>query len=87
MEDGLRPSDELRKLEVTVNEVFGLYVLQYYGKAALSSVYFWDLEGAEGFASCWLVKNSEPPPLPASRAMGRRGRDHVVLSIAARTSP
>jgi len=55
IEDGLSPSAELRKLEAEANKVFALYVHQYYGTNASTSVYFWDLED-KGFASCWLVK-------------------------------
>ena len=55
IDDGLKPSDELRKMEVEANKIFALYVDQYYGHAASTSVYFWDLDGA-GFASCWLVE-------------------------------
>merc|ERR1711966_10427 len=47
MEDGLQPSEQLRQLEVLLNDVFALYVEQYYGKAALSSVYCWDLDEGE----------------------------------------
>jgi capping protein beta len=56
LDDGLQPTHELRKIECLLNEVFSYYVEQYYGAEAISSVYCWDLEDAEGFASCWLVK-------------------------------
>lgn len=58
IQDGLTPSEQLRSLEVLVNDIFALYVDQYYGKTALSSVYCWDLDDGDGFASCWLVKKS-----------------------------
>jgi len=57
LDDGLQPSVKLREMECLLNEVFSYYVEQYYGAEGVSSVYCWDLEGgAEGFASCWLVK-------------------------------
>ena len=55
IEDGLKPSASLRKMEVEANKIFSLYVHQYYGTNVSNSVYFWDLED-KGFASCWLVK-------------------------------
>lgn len=59
IEDGLVPSDDLRKMEAEANKIFRLYTKQYYGPKANTSVYFWDLDGA-GFASCWLIKKKAP---------------------------
>jgi len=55
IEDGLKPSKQLREMEKEANKVFALYANQYYGANTVTSVYFWDLDG-NGFASCWLVK-------------------------------
>ena len=66
MDDGFRPSERLRSLELHANEVFDVYRGLYYGKAmSVSSVYLWDKEdagsgagsGAGGFAGCFLVQN------------------------------
>ena len=53
LDDGLVPPAELRELEQKANEVFSQYAQAYF-KNPVSSVYFWDLEGAS-FASCWYV--------------------------------
>jgi len=53
LDDGAVPSDELRKLEITANDMFNHYREMYYG-GGLSSAYFWDLE--EGFAGAILIK-------------------------------
>jgi len=57
IDEGLKPSATLRKLEKEANKIFALYAGQYYGAGTITSVYFWDLEG-KGFASCWLVKKA-----------------------------
>ena len=68
-EDGIRPSERLRSLEIHANEVFNVYRELYYDKAtSVSSVYLWDHGGdgtegrvAEGkslgFSGCFLVQN------------------------------
>ncbi|KAL7541410.1 hypothetical protein ACHAXR_010907 [Thalassiosira sp. AJA248-18] len=68
LDDGFRPSERLRSLELHANEVFDIYRELYYGKAtSVSSVYLWDKgeeettnkgnEGKEGFAGCFLIQN------------------------------
>lgn len=52
-EDGYLPSDTLRQLEMTANELFDHYRQMYY-TGGVSSVYLWDLE--PGFAGCFLIK-------------------------------
>ncbi|CAE8708809.1 unnamed protein product [Polarella glacialis] len=47
-----RPSERLRRLEETFNEVFDAYTTSYY-EGSVSSVYLWDLD--EGFAGAFLV--------------------------------
>eukprot|EP00747_Dinoflagellata_sp_TGD_P003765 gnl/TRDRNA2_/TRDRNA2_109736_c0_seq1.p1 gnl/TRDRNA2_/TRDRNA2_109736_c0~~gnl/TRDRNA2_/TRDRNA2_109736_c0_seq1.p1 ORF type:complete len:295 (+),score=67.54 gnl/TRDRNA2_/TRDRNA2_109736_c0_seq1:66-950(+) len=47
-----RPSDRLRRLEKTFNEVFDAYKTSYY-EGGVSSVYLWDLE--EGFAGAFVI--------------------------------
>lgn len=54
IEDGLKPSDELRKLEETFNFVFDAYRNLYY-EGGFSSVYFWDIQEGN-FAGCFLVQ-------------------------------
>eukprot|EP00696_Hemimastix_kukwesjijk_P016845 gnl/Hemi2/5357_TR1850_c0_g1_i1.p1 gnl/Hemi2/5357_TR1850_c0_g1~~gnl/Hemi2/5357_TR1850_c0_g1_i1.p1 ORF type:complete len:287 (+),score=75.46 gnl/Hemi2/5357_TR1850_c0_g1_i1:90-950(+) len=51
--DGNVPSDELRKLEEVLNQVFDNYRDKYF-EGGVSSVYCWDQE--EGFACCILMK-------------------------------
>lgn len=53
VDDGFLPSDSLRELETTMNEVFDAYRELYYN-GGVSSVYLWDMEG--GFAGCFLIK-------------------------------
>ena len=55
VEDGFLPSPALRALEVAANEALDAYKEAYYGLAAASSAYFWELEGG-AFATCWLIK-------------------------------
>ena len=54
IDDGFKPSPELRKLETEANAVFEGYRRQYFG-GGVSSVYLWDLEDG-AFAGCFLVK-------------------------------
>jgi len=51
--DGFKPSDELRKLEIEGNKVFDVYRHQYF-EGGVSSVYMWDLD--KGFASCFCIQ-------------------------------
>lgn len=48
-----RPSERLRRLEETFNEVFDAYKTSYY-EGGVSSVYLWDLD--EGFAGAFLIR-------------------------------
>lgn len=48
-----RPSERLRKLEETFNEVFDEYRASYY-EGGVSSVYVWDLD--EGFSAAFLIR-------------------------------
>jgi len=71
LDNGFRPSERLRSLELHANEVFDVYRELYYGKtSSVSSVYFWDkdvdnttevVEGKKneslGFAGCFLIQN------------------------------
>lgn len=62
LDDGFRPSERLRSLELHANEVFDVYRTLYYGKSSsVSSVYLFDKEdgdgGGKGFAGCFLVQN------------------------------
>jgi len=53
LDDGIVPSDELRRMEIAANEAFDQYREQYY-EGGVSSCYFWDSEG--GFACCIAIK-------------------------------
>jgi len=57
LDDGFKPSDKLRELEVQANDIFESYRELYY-EGGVSSVYLWDLEeeNNEGFAGCFLIK-------------------------------
>ncbi|GJX45876.1 probable F-actin-capping protein subunit beta [Tanacetum coccineum] len=55
LEDGMYPSEELRKLEVKANEVFTIYRDQYY-EGGILSVYLWEEDDNEGFVACFLIK-------------------------------
>lgn len=69
-DDGIRPSERLRSLEIHANEVFNIYRELYYDKAtSVSSVYLWDNSGdgmegivadgkSLGFSGCFLIQNS-----------------------------
>jgi len=52
-ETHFRPSERLRILEETFNDVFDDYKTSYY-EGGVSSVYLWDLD--EGFAGAFLIK-------------------------------
>lgn len=52
-EDGAKPSEELRKLEVFANDSFDIYRDLYY-EGGVSSVYLWDQD--DGFAGVALFK-------------------------------
>lgn len=53
LEDGVMPSDRLRKLEIEVNAAFEAYRDMYF-EGGVSSVYFWDIDN--GFAGVVLLK-------------------------------
>jgi len=55
IDDGACPSEKLRELEITANNVFDVYRSMYY-EGGVSSVYMWDLD--EGFAAVVLIKKS-----------------------------
>jgi capping protein beta len=54
-DDGILPTDRLRKLEVEANQAFEQYREMYY-EGGVSSVYFWDNE--HGFAGVILIKKA-----------------------------
>lgn len=67
LEDALYPSPELRKLENEANEVFAVYLDQYY-EGGISSVYMWEDDDNEGFVACFLIKKDG-----SKTGQGRRG--------------
>ena len=69
IDDGFKPPDNLRELELQANQVFDAY-RQLYFEGGVSSVYFWELD-EQSFAGCFLVKKGKrlrlsrsPPPPP-----------------------
>merc|ERR1712048_1261081 len=55
-EDGFKPSDNLRKLEIEANKVFDVYRHQYF-EGGVSSVFMWDLDvNAGSFAACFCIQ-------------------------------
>ena len=57
IDDGFKPPDSLRELELTANRVFDAYRHLYF-EGGVSSVYFWELDDT-AFAGAFLVKKSE----------------------------
>ncbi|CAA9964603.1 hypothetical protein CFE70_008367 [Pyrenophora teres f. teres 0-1] len=58
IEEGVTPSDRVRKMEVKANEAFDVY-RELYFEGGISSVYLWDMD--DGFAGCVLLKKSVNP--------------------------
>mmetsp|Transcript_11779 Transcript_11779/g.14659 ORF Transcript_11779/g.14659 Transcript_11779/m.14659 type:complete len:297 (-) Transcript_11779:184-1074(-) len=57
LEEGLYPSSHVRAVEALANEVFHVYSELYYGKTAISSVYFWDVDDSSSlFAGTFLIR-------------------------------
>jgi capping protein beta len=54
-DEGFRPSQQLRNLEIECNAVFDVYRHLYF-EGGVSSVYMWDLEQRDGFAACFCVQ-------------------------------
>jgi capping protein (actin filament) muscle Z-line, beta len=55
-DEGVKPSERVRKVEEKCNEAFDVYRELYY-EGGVSSVYLWDVD--EGFAGCVLLKKCE----------------------------
>jgi len=53
-DDGFKPSDEVRQMEVQANALFDVYRHLYF-EGGYSSVYMWDLDQGN-FAACFLIK-------------------------------
>mmetsp|Transcript_107094 Transcript_107094/g.308115 ORF Transcript_107094/g.308115 Transcript_107094/m.308115 type:complete len:295 (+) Transcript_107094:110-994(+) len=82
-EEGLfRPSERLRRLEETFNEVFDAFKTSYYD-GGVSSVYIWDLD--EGFAGAFLIRK-ELPPASAYEKFVERGVWESVHLVEVRES-
>lgn len=58
IEEGVTPSDRVRKMEVKANEAFDVY-RELYFEGGISSVYLWDMD--DGFAGCVLLKKAVNP--------------------------
>jgi len=59
-----RPSERLRRLEETSNEVFDAYKTSYY-EGGVSSVYLWELD--EGFAGAFVIHKEAAGTLDVSK--------------------
>jgi len=61
MEDGFKPNERLRKLEMLANDLFSVYRKLYFG-TAFSSAYFFETEekDTDGFGACYLIKKDIP---------------------------
>ncbi|KAF2742634.1 F-actin capping protein, beta subunit, partial [Sporormia fimetaria CBS 119925] len=57
-DEGVTPSDRIRKMEVKANEAFDVY-RELYFEGGIASVYLWDMD--DGFAGCVLLKKSVSP--------------------------
>jgi len=75
LEDGNVPSAELRKFEITANEVFDIYRDLYF-EGGISSVYCWDL--SDGFAACVLIKKTQDHSKKGQPMKGSWDSIHVV---------
>jgi len=74
-EELFRPSERLRRLEETFNEVFDAYKTSYYD-GGVSSVYLWDLD--EGFAGAFLIHKEAVPGDRGGLELGTWDSVHVV---------
>jgi len=75
LDDGALPSTELRKTEVTANEIFDIYRDLYF-EGGVSSVYCWDLDN--GFAACILIKKVQDQSKKGQPMKGSWDSIHVV---------
>ncbi|MCJ1354634.1 MAG: F-actin-capping protein subunit beta [Icmadophila ericetorum] len=73
-EEGSKPSDRVRAMEVRMGEAIDVYRELYY-EGGVSSVYFWDLD--DGFAGVVLFKKSSPK----GKTEGGWDSVHVIESI------
>lgn len=73
--DGAMPSEKLRQVEITANEVFEIYRDLYY-EGGVSSVYMWDLD--DGFAACILIKKTQDQTKKGQPMRGSWDSIHVV---------
>ncbi|KAF2847851.1 F-actin capping protein, beta subunit [Plenodomus tracheiphilus IPT5] len=58
IEEGVTPSERVRKMEIKANEAFDVY-RELYFEGGISSVYLWDMD--DGFAGCVLLKKAVTP--------------------------
>merc|ERR1711977_363049 len=81
-DEGIKPSDKLRKVEVEGNEVFQQYCGQYYD-GGISSFYLWDQEDEEdgSFAGSLLFKKDCGKKSKAGMEKGVWDAVHVVEAL------
>jgi capping protein beta len=73
--DGATPSDRLRGIEVSANEIFDIYRDLYF-EGGVSSVYCWDLE--TGFAAVVLIKKTQDQSKKGQPMKGTWDSIHVI---------
>ena len=84
-EEGIKPSDKLRKLETAGNEVFEQYCGQYYN-GGISSFYLWDDEDDEdSFAGSLLFKKDCGKMSKSGMEKGVWDAMHVVEAVPKKT--
>ncbi|KAF1912626.1 F-actin capping protein [Ampelomyces quisqualis] len=77
IDEGVTPSDRIRKMEVRANEAFDVY-RELYFEGGTSSVYLWDMD--DGFAGCVLLKKGTSRDIqhvPTSASSGSWDSIHV----------
>jgi len=84
LSDGAMPSDKMREMEVTMNEVFNIYRDLYY-EGGVSSVYCWDLD--DGFAACILFKKTQDQTKKGQPMKGAWDSIHVIEVGEAESGP
>ncbi|GAB1219187.1 hypothetical protein ENUP19_0099G0042 [Entamoeba nuttalli] len=81
--EGGLPSDELRQLEISLNDAFDMYREMYY-EGGVHSVYCWDID--EGFAVCVLMKKTADQSKKGNPMKGTWDSINVIEVIPKGTS-
>jgi len=75
LSDGVLPSNQLRKFEVEMNDVFDIYRNLYF-EGGVSSVYCWDID--DGFALVVLIKKTQDQSKKGQPMRGAWDSIHVL---------